>query len=179
MTVFAAGIHGVGKSFLCKQYVNDSSVVYESASGLIRKERARVNWSIDKKVAHIDDNQIALRAAVQRIITAGQSLLLDGHFVLINERSEFVALDSSVFQDIGITGVVLLEADVDVIASRLVARDSSGIAVDIGLFIERERAQANYVCQELRIPLHILHQPDFLEFSSIVSSFLGLKSVVC
>lgn len=108
MTVFVAGIHGVGKSFLCKQYVNDSSVVYESASGLIRKERARVNWSIDKKVAHIDDNQIALRAAVNRIITAGQSLLLDGHFVLINERSEFVALDSSVFQDIGITGVVLL-----------------------------------------------------------------------
>jgi adenylate kinase len=179
MTVFVAGVHGVGKSFLCQRYVNDCSVVYESASGLIRKERAQVHWSTDKKVAHIDDNQIALRTAVQRIITTGQSLLLDGHFVLINDKSEFVALEPSVFQDIGITGVVLLEADAGVIASRLAARDSSRSAVDIGLFLERERAQAHYVCQELSVPLHILDQPDFPEFSKVVSSFLKLRSGVC
>lgn len=175
MTVFVAGVHGVGKSFLCQQYANDFSVTYESASGLIRKERAQVDWNTDKRVGNIDGNQIALRAAVQRIITAGQSLLLDGHFVLINDKSEFVELESSVFQDIGITGVVILEADAEVIASRLAARDSSRSAVDIGLFLDRERAQAQYVCQELSVPLHILNQPDLSEFSKVVSQFFKVN----
>jgi adenylate kinase len=148
MTVFVAGIHGVGKSFFCQQYASVFSVMHESASGLISKERAQAGWSADKKVSHIDDNQIALRAAVQRIIKAGQTLLLDGHFVLINGKSEFIELESSVFRDIGITGVVLLEADADVVASRLASRDSSRSAVDIGLFLDRERAQAQHVCQE-------------------------------
>lgn len=175
MTVFVAGVHEVGKSFLCQQYANDFSVTYESASGLIRKERAQVDWSTDKKVGNINGNQIALRAAVQRIINAGQSLLLDGHFVLINDKSEFVALESSVFQDIGITGVVILEADAEVIASRLAARDSSRSAVDIGLFLDRERAQAQYVCQELSVPIHILNQPDLSEFSEVVSNFFKVN----
>jgi adenylate kinase len=175
MTVLVAGVHGVGKSFLCQQYANDFSVTYESASGLIRKERAQVDWSTDKKAGNIDGNQIALRAAVQKIITSGQSLLLDGHFVLISDKSEFVALELSVFQDIGITGVVILEADAGVIASRLAARDSSRSAVDIDLFLDRERAQAQYVCQELSVPLHILNQPNFLEFSKIVSQFFKVN----
>jgi adenylate kinase len=175
MTVFVAGVHGVGKSFLCQQYANDFSVTYESASGLIRKERAQTDWSTDKRVGDIDSNQIALRVAVQKIITAEQLLLLDGHFVLINDKSEFVALEPSVFQDIGITGVVILEADTEVIASRLAARDSSRSAVDIGLFLDRERAQAKRVCQELSVPLHILNQPDFSKFSKIVSDLFRAK----
>ena len=175
MTVFVAGVHGVGKSFLCQQYANDFAVTYESASELIRKERAQADWSTDKKAGNIDGNQIALRTAVQRIITAGQSLLLDGHFVLINDKSEFVALESSVFQNIGITGVVILEADTEVIASRLAARDSSRSAVDIGLFLDRERAQAQYVCQELGVPFHILKQPDLSEFSKVVSQIFNVK----
>lgn len=175
MTVFVAGVHAVGKSFLCQQYANDFSVTYESASGLIRKERTQADWSTDKKVGNIDGNQIALRTAVQRIIAAGQSLLLDGHFVLINDKSEFVELESSVFQNIGITGVVILEADAEVIASRLAARDATRSAVDIGLFLDRERAQAQYVCQELGVPLHILKQPDLSEFSKVVNQLFNVN----
>ncbi|WP_313064782.1 ATP-binding protein [Pseudomonas sp.] len=175
MTVFVAGVHGVGKSFLCQKYADNFSVTYESASGLIRKERARADWSADKRARDIDGNQVALRAAVHRIIKAGQPLLLDGHFVLINDKSEFVELDASVFQDIGITGVVILEADAKTIVSRLAARDFEKSAVDINLFLERERAQARFVCHELSIPIKILTQPDLSEFSNVVSNFFKIS----
>lgn len=171
MTVFVSGVHGVGKSFLCQQYANNHLVRYEGASGLIRKERAQANWSTDKRVGNIDDNQLALKSAVQKIVAAGHALLLDGHFVLINDRSEFVALESSVFKDIGITGVVVLEADTRVIASRLAARDSSKSVVDIDSFLDLERAQAQCVCQELSVPLRILKQPEYSEFSKVVNDF--------
>lgn len=176
MTVFVAGVHGVGKSFLCQRYADEFSVAYESASGLIRKERALADWSVDKKVKNVDENQLALKSAVKRIIKGGQPLILDGHFVLINAASDFVKLESSVFQDIEITGVVVLEADVNTIQSRLAARDSAKSAVDIGVFLEHERAQARKVCQELSIPFQVLQQPDFLEFSAVVTSLLTSSS---
>ncbi|WP_108098445.1 ATP-binding protein [Pseudomonas sp. GV071] len=170
MTVFVAGIHGVGKSFLCQKYAENFPVTYESASGLIRRERAQAAWSNDKKVSQIDDNQLALKTAVQKIKKEGESLLLDGHFVLINEKSEFVALESSVFRDLGILGVILLEAAPDVIASRLEARDSSKSSVDIVGFLQKEREQARNICESLNVGLFILEQPGFAEFSRTASS---------
>ena len=177
MTVFVAGVHGVGKSFLCERYSNETSVVHESASGLIRKELAMADWSVDKKAKKIEENPLALRHAVQKIIKGGQALVLDGHFVLINADSNFVKLEASVFQGLEITGVVVLEADVNTIQSRLAARDSSKSAVDVGLFLEHERAQARKVCHELGVPFKVLYQPDFLEFSTVVTTFLKSGSM--
>ncbi|CAN7286887.1 ATP-binding protein [Pseudomonas brassicacearum] len=174
MTVFVAGVHGVGKSFLCQRYADEFSVAYESASGLIRKERALADWSVDKKVKDVDGNQLALKSAVQRIVKGGQQLLLDGHFVLINGASDFVKLEASVFQNLEIAGVVVLEAEAHLIESRLAARDSTKSTVDISVFLDLERAQARKVCQELGIPFHILQQPDFSVFSTVVSNFLSL-----
>lgn len=169
MTVFVAGVHGVGKSYLCQHYASAFPVVHESASRLIRKEHAQANWSADKKVVDIDDNQVALCNAVQRITSEGASLLLDGHFVLINQISEFVPLGAVVFADLDLSGVVLLEAGPALIASRLSGRDSSKSAVDINLFLQAERAHAKAVCDALGIPLHILHEPDSEVFAQVVS----------
>lgn len=126
----------------------------------------------DKRVQNIDDNQVALKSAVKRINASGQSLLLDGHFVLINPTSEFVFLDSSVFADLDLKGVVLVEAAPDVILSRLSLRDSHESPVDISSFLNEERLHAQRVCQIIDVPLQIMFSPDFEEFSGAVSSFI-------
>jgi adenylate kinase len=169
MTVFVAGVHGVGKSYLCQQYEGVFTAIHESASGLIRKERALVDWSVDKKVSDIDSNQAALCRAVERICSAGKNLLLDGHFVLIGERAEFLPIDVSVFESLSISGVVLIEAEPALILSRLAARDLSKSVVDVSLFVQAERLHARAVCDRLDIPLYVLHEPDFGEFSQVVS----------
>jgi adenylate kinase len=170
MTVFVAGVHGVGKSYLCEKYAQVCDVLHESASSLIRKEKNQLNWSADKKVSDVDDNQIALASAVRRISEQGRALLLDGHFVLIDPHSNFIRLPSSVFKDLAITGVVLIEASPEVISSRLKNRDSTQSAVDIAKFVEAEREQAKLVCKEISAALHILHAPSEESFTETVSS---------
>jgi len=168
MTVFVAGVHGVGKTYLCKQYEGSFNAIHESASELIRKERVLADWSIDKKVRDIDVNQIALTRAVKRLFSNGQSLLLDGHFVLIGELGELVPISASTFEGLFISSVVLIEAATSVISSRLSARDFKS-AVDIGDFVQAERAHARAVCEHLGVSLHVLYEPDFEEFSRVVS----------
>lgn len=171
MTVFVAGVHGVGKSYLCQQYALEHGVLHESASGLIQQELSQAQWSADKKVHNVDANQQALRSAVNRINDQGQSLLLDGHFVLISSGSKLICLDSSVFDGLSLTGVILIEAAPELISSRLVERDSQKSAVDIRTFMDAENAQAQAVCRSLGIPLKILSSPTYEEFSSVVSDF--------
>lgn len=169
MTVLVAGVHGVGKSYLCQQYEAEFSAIHESASELIRKERALDHWSIDKKTSDIDVNQIALTYAVKRICSTGQSLLLDGHFVLIGEFADLIPISISTFENLSISGVVLIEAAPSAISSRLSARGLFESVVDIDHFAQAERAHARAVCDQLDISLHILYEPSFDEFSRVVS----------
>ncbi|MCV0332694.1 AAA family ATPase [Pseudomonas aeruginosa] len=171
MTVFVAGVHGVGKTYLCQQFVCAFPVLHESASRLIRRERALADWSLDKRVVNIDENQAALCRAVQRITSEGRLLLLDGHFVLIDEKAEFVNLETSIFKKLHLHGVVLLEASPETIVERLVGRDNSKITVDLVSFMEAERKNAKSICDNLGTSLKVLFEPDFDEFFQVVSGF--------
>lgn len=171
MTIFVAGVHGVGKSYLCQQYAKCVGARHESASSLIKQERQQQAWSVDKKAADIGDNQVALAAAVQRIREAGEELLLDGHFVLIDQRAELVFLDDSVFAPLHLSGVIVIEAPASVVEARLIARDSVANSVDLDGFLQAERAQALHVTQALGIPIVVLTQPDLEQFSMAIESF--------
>lgn len=174
MTVFVAGVHGVGKTYLCQQYARKNGVIHESASGLILKEKARADWSLDKKAAEINDNQIALTRGVQKILKLGVPLLLDGHFVLIDARGDLVSLAIDVFSGLGLSGVILIEAREQLIIDRIAERDSAKSAVDVRRFLELERAHAQFVCDSLSLPLHILHEPEIMDFSDSIGKVLNL-----
>lgn len=162
MNIFVAGVHGVGKTYLASQLPEIIGLVHTSASKLIKEELALPNWGLDKKVNNVDANQVALAAAVERYNAAGNRLLLDGHFVLLNAESEFVPLAAEVFKPLKIDGVILLECAPDTIASRIRERD--GREVDMGHlveFIKAERSQAQIVCDELGISLSVLNSPSY------------------
>ena len=84
MNIFVAGIHGVGKTYLASHAASGSGMTHTSASKLIKEERGQATWSADKRVAEVDANQQALAKAIRRHNELGIKLLLDGHFVLLN-----------------------------------------------------------------------------------------------
>ncbi|MGJ0483728.1 MAG: ATP-binding protein [Methylomicrobium sp.] len=130
MNIFIAGVHGVGKTYLASQLPATFGLIHTSASKLIKEELTMSNWGVDKRVNDVDVNQIALAAAVQRYNAAGTRLLLDGHFVLLNSEDNFLRLDIEVFNSLNLDGVVLLEADPNVIARRIFERDGREAKID-------------------------------------------------
>lgn len=171
MNIFVAGIHGVGKTYVAGRLPPRYGLVHTSASKLIREERALPAWNVDKRVAEIDTNQIALAAAVARHNREGTRLLLDGHFVLLDGESKFVVLGTDVFRSLNLSFVIVVEASASVIAERLKARD--GIDRDLqwlDAFLGTEREVARAVCAELQIPLHTVMSPTDAEFEAAVAA---------
>ncbi|MFX1689843.1 ATP-binding protein [Paraburkholderia sp. A2RI-6] len=170
MNVFVAGIHAVGKSYLCDQAASTGGWKHSSASALIKQELGGANWSAEKRVDDPNRNQRALVAAVKRINDAGTRLLLDGHFVLRGNDGAFIPLQADVFDALNLSAVVLIESPASTIAERLKSRD--GVVAneeDIEAFLKVERSQAQSVCGALGLRLTVLSSPDFAKFSDALA----------
>jgi adenylate kinase len=171
MNIFVAGIHGVGKTYLASRLPAGSGLLHTSASKLIKEELALPDWNVDKRVADVDRNQAALANAVARHNANGMALLLDGHFVLLNTEGEFVKLGTDVFKALNLSAVLLIEADPKVVETRVQNRDDLRRDSEwLTNFMAKERAQAEVVCRELKVPLHILISPSINEFFEVIAS---------
>lgn len=174
MNVFVAGIHGVGKTYVAGRLPPNYGLLHISASKLIREERALPEWNADKRVADVDENQLALASAVGRYNGQGVRLLLDGHFVLIDDQAQFIALAADVFRSLNLSSVVLIEAPAAIVAERLKTRD--GCDRDLRWlidFMQKEREIATATCQELRLPLRIVVSPNAAEFEQAIATGLA------
>lgn len=154
MTLFVAGVHAVGKTYLLQPVCEQLGYRHATASQLIREQRGQPNWTVSRQVDSVDENQWALVAAVDRLRAEGQTLVLDGHFVLRVGVNQHQAIDVDVFSKLQLQGVLLLEAPSDVVAGRLAQRGDDTWAIDeIATFAEQEHAHAQAVCQHLGVPL--------------------------
>jgi adenylate kinase len=173
MIAFIAGVHGVGKTYLSAKIAKELGVKHATASQLIREERNEQSWSIDKRVSKIDSNQLALVSAVRRIQESRQSLLLDGHFVLREEKAKHTAIPEAVFRKLNINAIILIEADENIILERLVHRgDNTWDAEEIKAFMEKEEMHARHVVANLGIPLRILKSPSQIEFKAALEDLI-------
>ncbi len=173
MNIFIAGVHGVGKTFLATQIPSDLGLCHMSASTLIREELAMPNWGADKRVSDINRNQIALASAVKRYNDTGTNLLLDGHFVLLDRKGELSHLSVAVFEPLRLRAVILLETQPDIVAQRLYERDGhEHDVIKLAEFITAERLQAQLICKELELELHILMAPTSKIFVEAVSNIM-------
>jgi adenylate kinase len=175
LNVFVAGIHGVGKTHVAGRLPLSRGLLHTSASKLIREERALPEWSADKRVADVDENQVALASAVARYNDKGVRLLLDGHFILLDDKSQFIVLPVSVFRSLNLSSVVLIEAPAQVVAERLKARDGLDRELHwLNEFMHKEHEVAAAACQELGLPLYIITSPNDAEFERAVASGLSM-----
>ncbi len=174
MKYFIAGVHAVGKTFLCKGYALEHQCIHKSASDLIKEYKAQ-SWHDEKFTSDIDNNQEILIKALGKFNDIDSPmLLLDGHFVLLDEKGDFKSIDSSVFVRMKIDGIVLIENEISVIEKRINERGVSHIKYDIGDFILSERQHAESISNELGIKIIKLHNPSYDDFSSAIE-MLGAK----
>lgn len=172
-TIFVAGIHGVGKTYLCESIAN-LGLIFASASQIIKRELIDKNWSKEKIVSEADKNQVALICGVEKIKKSHKSndLLLDGHFVL-RTQNDFFLVDQSVFKVLNLDAVILIEDDVEIIAARLEARDSVAAPKDLAKFLRLEREQAKKFTSDNRKPLYFIKSGDVSKFSEVINEILG------
>lgn len=160
MTIFIAGIHGAGKTYLAKPAADRLGMHYATASQLIKEERGRATWGASKEVSEIDENQVALIAAVKRIKATGQALVLDGHFVLFDSAGRITKIDEGVYRDLGCEAAVLLTCPPSVALARLAERDGRAWTVgELAQLASEEASQATLICASLAIPLYELAEP--------------------
>lgn len=173
MTIFIAGVHGVGKTYLAKPAAARLALRYATASQLIREERGHASWDAAKKVDEVADNQAALIKAVERINACGQTLLLDGHLVLRKAVGEHERLPDAVFRDLGCSAIILLTCPVSTVLKRLSARgDVSWSEGEMRAFANAEHEHAETVASALHIPLTVLKTPSNDEFDSNLRQIL-------
>ena len=91
--VFHSGIHGAGKSYLCKK-LNKYNIPTYSAGHLIAEYKKEA-YSSNKLINNIDDNQCVLIKAMNSL-NDRNPYILDGHLCLLNEYGEICRINSDV-----------------------------------------------------------------------------------
>ena len=94
--IFVGGIHGVGKSTLCKKACELIGIKYLSASSVLNWAKVNNNQK-SKKVQDITQTQDLLINGLKKFITDEKVYLLDGHFCLLNKRSEICKIPVGTF----------------------------------------------------------------------------------
>jgi adenylate kinase len=127
--IFLAGIHGVGKGSLADYLSKKLVVPNYSASSLIKLEK---NKPVDssKRVLEPTENQDFLVKAINNLDTNKQSIILDGHFVLLTSDG-FFNVPNSTFKALSIDFIVLKTLDEKVVQKRLLLRDGDAPEISV------------------------------------------------
>lgn len=174
MTIFVAGVHGVGKTYATKPACQKLGLVYATASQLIKEERGLASWDVSKMVSEVDQNQLALVSAARRIRESGATLVLDGHLVLRRATGEHERISVDVFRSLACSAILLIRSPVAVLQERLRARqDTSWSDDELTVFSNAEDVHAQDVAEALDIPLTILDAPSV----EVVESWLDRLSI--
>lgn len=154
-TVFVAGIHGAGKSFLCNKVCEKLSISHYGASELIKMHNKNLVNS-DKSVADVTLNQDVLLRQFNQLNESGL-ILLDGHCCLLKDGTTIERVPMSTFRGLQICSIILVEAPLATISERLQCRDKKHY--DAGKMQEMLETERQYCCEiskELGVPLIIV-----------------------
>lgn len=163
--VFVGGVHGSGKSTLCRCLAKLLPARHVTAGALIRE--AAVPGHVvtvgvqDKAVPDVDANQAVLlrglSAYMARTACDTRPLLLDGHFSLMDPSGDIVDVPAAVFQAIAPVAVLLVQADATTVHERLESRAAEAPSSEtIERLAERERQRAIATSDDLKIPMWVL-----------------------
>lgn len=120
--IFISGVHGVGKSYFCNMVKAETGIESYSASTLITQKK-HSDFSKDKLIPDIDDNQQYLLQAVNELKASEQNFILDGHFCLLNAAGEITRIPYDTFTSLKPDAITLLMEKSEVIVARRKDRD--------------------------------------------------------
>lgn len=139
--IFISGVHGVGKSYLCKKVKSGLNIDTYSASTLISESKQKP-FSADKLIPDIDTNQQYLLSKVNELRAHDNSFLLDGHFCLLNGEGAVTRIRIETFTTLKPDAIVLLTEQPEIIAERRKSRD--GITYDVGGIRDFQNEEITY-----------------------------------
>lgn len=153
IVVFVGGVHGVGKTTICKAICEGLKLEYLSASDLIK-------WSemnddpYNKFVKDISDMQRRLVSALDNNVTAGKHYLLDGHFCLFNFEGTVTKVPMQTFELIKPSLLCVISGDASEIKEALQSRGSNDYKLK--LINEMQSSEISYATEtssHLHVPL--------------------------
>ncbi len=167
-TILLAGIYGVGKSTLGEQLSSETSIPFFSAGDLISSMNGE-QFGANKCVKDKNKNQQLLSISINQILNTYERILLAGHFCIFDKEYNVDILPTTVFQEMKLEKIILLEAPVGTICNHLLNRDCTTYPMSsLEKLKSFERNQAELISKKLSIPLFIYQ----MKFSDTDVSFL-------
>lgn len=172
--IFVGGIHGVGKTTLCKKVSEELTIKHYSASNLIFNLKSE-NTIKDKQVSDVRKNQDDLLSAVNKYFNNKEYYLLDGHFCLLNNKWDITKVPLDTFKDLGIRVIIVLVDDESEVLKRLLSRDAKNYSIDlIKKFQEMEISYAQEIAKCIGVKCKIFNAScDDTEILSFIKAILG------
>ena len=171
---FIGGIHGVGKSTICRALCNNLNINYLSASEVIKWTELNEDVK-NKKVSDIPLTQNLLIDGLYRRIEKEKFYLLDGHYCLLNKENIITKIPYETFEMIRPNSLHLVVNDnISEIKSRIETRDKR--SYDFNLLKDMQNVEISYA-QELSIKLGIQlsvgRESDYSEINSLLNLVLN------
>lgn len=164
---FMGGIHGVGKSTICRQICDEVKLEYLSASELIKWKDINEDTQ-NKKVWDISLTQDRLIVGLENRIQKNKSYLLDGHYCLFDRENKIANVPLDTFKLINPFSLNIVIGDIIEIKQRLEKRDNRQYDQELlAQMQESELDYARYLSKALGIVLNIGNQNDY---SNLLSS---------
>lgn len=170
--IFVSGVHGVGKSYFCNLVKEHTGIETYSASALIADKR-QSEFSKDKLVSDIADNQRFLLLAVNELKASNKNFILDGHFCLLNASGKVQRIAYDTFTMLKPDAIVLLTEKPETIVMRRRRRDGIEITKEsVKIFQREERLYANEIAANIGAKLFISNGVgDLMRAISFIKSF--------
>jgi adenylate kinase len=160
---FIGGIHGVGKSTICKHICRELKMEYTSASDLLKWEDINEDAK-NKKVKDIPETQNRLILGLLNTVQSGKHYLLDGHYCLLNSSNEIVNVPFETFKQINPFSLNLILGDISEVKKRLDERDNKRYEFELLERLQNEElAYAKLLSRTLGITLNIGSQNNYSE----------------
>lgn len=158
--IFVAGVHGVGKTYICQQ-LKQNLIVY-SASELI-EQYSKIRYNGYKKVYGIEENQNHLVNAVRQKENQSREFILDGHFCLFNADGDVEKIPYAVFKKLNMEGIILFWNREEIIQRNVLKREGNSDTLKLHKISELQKLEIEYakdVAQELDIPIATINTSD-------------------
>ena len=168
--VFIGGIHGVGKTTVCKELSKISNFEYLSASEVINW--SQIELSKKKNVDSIQETQSRLLFGLSNLVDETKKYILDGHFCLLNNEEQIIDIPLETFKAINPLSLNIIVDSAQNISQRLEKRDNIKYSIEfLDNMQEREMRYARHISDILKIPLI---KGEFRHYDNILKHVIKL-----
>jgi adenylate kinase len=175
--VFLGGVHGVGKSSICKKISRYLKIEHLSSGHLLQWQSNNQNAN-EKLVSDIHNTQNRLIQTLRTTVKPGAKYLLDGHLCLLNKNRKIEKVPYDVFKYISPVIVSILVSKAIEIQERLLQRDNVSYSLD--LIQQMQQTEVEYgreLAEYFNIPFLVIESTNYQLLIKLIDDYFENKRV--